>query len=362
MKKTIARILLATTIMGAAVLLQGCSVISEMACAIGGGGPGCGNPDLNKFGPKEGWFFMSETHINLSKGDIGVDTCWKGGYCAQDIVQHGVKNRQDIVQLGVKNRNQFYHFTRMGPQPERFPYKKGRYDPTALTYDGKPVILDNSIQYQDAAIQAYKGLAASFQFASGPEVDYLYFHYSDRVEVVPAMSMSGSAKYELYYKKNSFVDVTLFNLGKQSIARLEINGIAVNIGSDAKPSDMEARNCQSPSSHGGDLMTSLDQAWTIRWQYLSADPVWHQAIVPIPFVKTSDIKNGQFGDAKVFLYFMPGDKVGAERLQGIWNGEKYKVRLSGLPNGMSFTPPCGTGKDFFSDNVIDNAWKQEARP
>jgi hypothetical protein len=306
--------------------------------------------------PKDESFGISETHINLSKGAIGVDTCWEGGYCAQGVVKHE-----------AKERNRFHKLTRWGPRPERFPYKNGRYDPIAITYDGKPVILNDSIKYQDVAIQAYKKLTTNQQVAVGditysPEVDYLYYHYSDRVEVVPALSMSGSAEYELKNKINPFVHVTLFNLGKQSIARLEINGIAVNIGSDAKPSDMDAQTCFRPSSHGGQLMTPLDQAWTVRWQYLSADPAWHQAIVPIHFVKTSDIKNGQFGEAKVFLYFMPDDKVGAERLQGIWNGDKYKVRLSGLPKGMSFKPPCGTGKDFFIDDMIDNAWKQEVRP
>ncbi len=180
---------------------------------------------------------------------------------------------------------------------------------------------------------------------------YWYYHYPDRVDVVPALSLSGSQDMDLWGSGLPVVDFHLANLGDLPIVRLEINGQAIALSEHAFfPETTEYGAC-STRNYSAHAITRLDQPLKVRWQLAGVNPPWREASVAVRAFGPGPVK-GRIRSTSVELYFQKDGSVVAEPSQLIDQpGKKLALRIHDQVPPLRQTPPCGRAKDRYADWV-----------
>ncbi|WP_374600413.1 hypothetical protein [Niveibacterium sp.] len=193
----------------------------------------------------------------------------------------------------------------------------------------------------------------SFQGSEATVITYWYFHYPDRVDVVPAIDLSGSQTMDLSGHDVSLVEFHIANLGRLPIARLEVDGETLALGSAAIPTEQADGNGCVNRNHAGYAINPLSGAIKVRWQLGQANPAWHEAVVYVPPFRSGERTRGRIRSTSVDLYFESHGKVVAERSQEIdLPLGKMGIRTTGPSRPLASPPPCGYASDRYTEDVV----------
>ncbi|MDD5084391.1 MAG: hypothetical protein PHT88_05700 [Candidatus Moranbacteria bacterium] len=191
----------------------------------------------------------------------------------------------------------------------------------------------------------------SFKGGEASVIRYWYYHYSDHVDVVPAISLSGSQSMDLWGTGVPLVDFHIANLGTLPIARLEIDGQSIDLGSEAFYPENENSICTSRNFQAY-AINHLNAPIKVRWQLAQANPAWHETSVVVPKFSAGHAPIVHIRSTSVDLYFQSDGSVIAERSQfGELSQEQYAIRTTGPAVPLLHKPPCGLAPDRYTENV-----------
>lgn len=293
-----------------------------------------------------------EVHVNLSGRDLWLDP------------ESAANDSNGAAVLPAAHPEKFVELTRYAKnfygEDRMLAYDGGRlaadfrelavyFGPPASTKPSKlPVLV--AAPYPDVGLFVSK---LSFRPLNNVSLmKHLYFHYADRVEVAPALSLSGSAAMDLWGTNLPVVDFHLANLAARPLARLEIDGQAIDLGDGAfRPERAEGGDCRSRNFEAH-AINRLREPLKVRWQFAQANPPWHEALVNVPVFKSAKGPFGRVRSTSVDLYFQDDGSVVAERSQLIDRAsESLAVRSTGPAVALRQPPPCGMAADRFGENV-----------
>ncbi|MFV5215570.1 hypothetical protein ACLIIZ_17745 [Azonexus caeni] len=180
---------------------------------------------------------------------------------------------------------------------------------------------------------------------------YLYFHYADRVEVTPALRLSGSQEMDFWGRKIPLVAFHLANLHALPLARLEIDGQAVALGDHAFTSESPDDACTS-RNYSTFAINELNGPLRVRWQFAEANPRWHEALAQVPKSSKPYRPAGRAHLTDVTLYFQDDGSIVAERSLEIDQAQQRLTLLTTGPGQPLRRPaPCGAAADRYTDEV-----------
>lgn len=180
---------------------------------------------------------------------------------------------------------------------------------------------------------------------------YLYFHYADRVEVTPALRLSGSQEMDFWGRKIPLVAFHLANLHALPLARLEIDGQAVDLGDHAFVSESPDDACTS-RNRSAFAINELKGPLRVRWQFAEANPRWHEALAQVPEFSKAYRPAGRAHLTEITLYFQDDGSIVAERSLEIDQAQQRLTLLTTGPGQPLRRPaPCGTAAERYSDEV-----------
>ncbi len=181
----------------------------------------------------------------------------------------------------------------------------------------------------------------------GPYLDYMYYHYPDRIEVAPVLRLS---RLELRKEATAQVPLVIFyprNLAGPPIIRIEVDGqtLALEHPVTVQSGDTPCR------IYGHPALSGLDGPLKIRWQVAQANPVWREAKLTVPlFVLTP----GEYSSARrnaIHLYFLADGSIAAQREQLLGVGDETPgVRFTEPPPQLNTPVACGTAEDVYREN------------
>jgi hypothetical protein len=295
---------------------------------------------------------VQEVHVNLSGRDLWLDP------------ESAVNDSNGAAVMPAKQPERFIELTRYAKnfygEDRMLAYEGGRlaadfreltvyFGPPASTAPSKlPVVV--AAPYPDVGLFVSK---LSFRPLNNVSLlKHLYFHYADRVEVAPALSLSGSASMDLWGANLPVVDFHLANLAARPLARLEIDGQAVDLGEQAfQRESAEGGDCRSRNFEAH-AINRLQGPLKVRWQFAQANPSWHEAQVNVPSFKSAQGPAGRVRSTSVDIYFQDDGSVVAERSQLIDRAAALlTVRSTGPAVALRQPPPCGMAADRFGDSV-----------
>lgn len=183
---------------------------------------------------------------------------------------------------------------------------------------------------------------------------FLYHYYPDRVEVAPALRLSGTEMMELRGRKTPVSAFYLANLHSQPIARLEIDGQAVDLGERAVPENDSSGGC-GHRLHAVHAINPLRAALSVRWQFAETNPRWHEARVQVPAFRSGDADlPGTYLGTAITFYFDRDGRVVAERSEERsvdQSQHRIVLRTTGPGERLSSAPACGTARDQYQAEV-----------
>lgn len=292
---------------------------------------------------------IREVHVNLSGESIWFDPAGTGGEMRGAIAMRG------------NEAGRFAELTRyFGESDQMTIYAKARlasafsemtvfHEPPA---QGTPKVLP--VVWRADAFPALDSFMKhlSFQGGEASVIVYWYFHYADRVEVAPVIDLAGSQAMDLWGRGTPVVDFHIANLGRRPIARLEIDGAALALGSAAFESEQAEDYRCSRRNYAAYAVNRLQGPLKIRWQWAQANPEWQEALVDVPPFRASQLPRGRVRSTSVELYFQPDGSVVAERSQvrDLAQGE-MSIHTTGPSRPLASPPPCGYAPDRFGDSV-----------
>lgn len=293
---------------------------------------------------------VREMHVNLSGRSIWFDPAGQGG---------GPRGRQAMPgdAPGV-----FTEVTRyFGDDDQMAIYKVARLAPS---FRSMTVFVETPPSGATATLpvvwqaEAFPDVASfmrhlSFQGSEASVTEHWFFHYADRVEVVPALSLAGSQSMDLWGGPVPMVGFHIANLTHQQLARLEVDGATLGLGSEARaPEQAQGHGC-TERNHAAYAINRLQAPLKLRWQWAQANPVWHEAMVEVPaFRERLDMPRGSPHLTSVTLYLQADGTVVAERslLRGSPSGV-MSLQTTGPTRPLAKTPPCGYAPDRYSEAV-----------
>lgn len=183
--------------------------------------------------------------------------------------------------------------------------------------------------------------------------EHWFFHYADRVEVVPALSLAGSQSMDLEGGPVPMVEFHIANLAHQRLARLEVDGATLGLGSEARaPEQTQGHGC-TERNHAAYAINRLQAPLKLRWQWAQANPVWHEAEVEVPALRERlDTPRGSPHLTSVDLYLQADGTVVAER--SLLRGSPYgqmSLQTTGPSRPLAMSPPCGYAPDRYGEAV-----------
>ncbi len=217
-----------------------------------------------------------------------------------------------------------------------------------------PVVQPSS--YPDVS-QLIKAIAAGNSYGYKPTEaglwEFQYFYYPDRIEVVPALSLSGSDSMTLWGTNLAITGVHIENVMPKPIARIEIDGQALRIGQE--PLAKQDENCLG-RSYVHHVFNRFDKPVKVRWQFLEANPAWHEATVTVPAFTASKPVGWTKREEVVFLYLQADGTVAAQRqLEMMKRNERghERVGVQTTPIQPALSQPfiCGTAIDRWDVGV-----------
>ena len=305
---------------------------------------------------------VSEMHINLSGQNIGLD--FKGG----------AGSGQDQIVLATAGERKDFSSVTHYPNDKTvdtadFPYDKtGRWDKKWTTYNSyavgsktmklltesvksKPVVLANSTEF--GALRQALGRGND----DNSFLEYQIYHYADRVEIAPALSLSNDKK--LSNTNIGYTELTLAeNLTSNPLARIEINGQAVRLSRIIEPQDTNKQsNEMCWGAHAGNFLADLPAPLHVRWQFAAPNSKWHESVVQVPAFNSPNPSNAWIGKTIVALYFKQDGTLAAElgQIMELDNDSNEELpshlRTTGLPTGIS-KPVCGSIDNLYNERVL----------
>lgn len=171
---------------------------------------------------------------------------------------------------------------------------------------------------------------------------FLYYYYSDRVEVAPSFSMSSMGMEALAARGAPVLEIFAHNLGKLAIVRLEVDGHALGLNGAIAPAvDGACRITGKPT------LPLANAPLKVRWQYAQPDAMWHEARVTVPAFRSARQPKGKVQRNEVHLYLHADGRVGAQRAQLLeLSGSKRAIRFTAPVPAFDAEPPCGTGDNY----------------
>lgn len=292
---------------------------------------------------------IREVHVNLSGHRIWFDPAGKGGDPHGAVVLPGDPPGA-LVELsryfGDDDTMAIYAKARLAPSFHemtvfREPPPKGhpRMLPAIWRADAFPDV-SSFIQH------------LSFQGGEASVVVYWFFHYPDRVDVIPAIDLAGSQSMDLWGHGVPVVDFHIANLGRWPIARLEIDGATLALGSATfAPEQADGNGCSS-RNYAGYAVNHLQAPLKVRWQWAQANPAWHEALVEVPPFRTGQLPRGRPRSTSVELYFQADGSVVAERSQvRDLPRDGMSIHTTGPARPLASPPPCGYAPDRYGESV-----------
>lgn len=193
----------------------------------------------------------------------------------------------------------------------------------------------------------------TFRGSEASVTAHWFFHYADRVEVVPALSLSGTTATDLEGGPVPMVKFHIANLAYQRLARLEVDGATLGLGSEARAPEQAQGNGCIYRNYAAYAINRLQGPLKVRWQWAQANPTWHEAMVEVPVLRERlDIPRGSPHLTSVDLYLQADGSVVAERslLRGPPFG-KMSLQTTGPGRPLATTPPCGYAPDRYGEAV-----------
>jgi hypothetical protein len=183
------------------------------------------------------------------------------------------------------------------------------------------------------------------------DIEYLYYHYPDHVDVVPALSVSYEQSMRWWGTEVPLVEFHIANLGTRPIARLEIDGQAIALGDEAfTPESAKDSACRS-RNFAAYAVNHLAAPLKVRWQLAQANPSWHEANVVVPEFGSGKAPQGNIHSTSVDLYFQADDSVVAERSQFMDLPQgRSAIRTTGPAVPLLRKPPCGFAPERYGYN------------
>ncbi len=176
---------------------------------------------------------------------------------------------------------------------------------------------------------------------------YHYFHYSDRVEVVPTFGSVSSPENRRTMLKVPLLDVYPHNLTAVSIARLQIDGKEIGLEGVLAPDD--EKDCKIESRPAVNMLAAPLE---VRWQNAQSGAAWREASVSVPPFRQSRPGKDVVRSNAVHLYFQADGSVAAQRVQEIIVGEElFGVRVTEPAPALKTQGVCGTAATAYPETV-----------
>jgi len=296
---------------------------------------------------------IAELHVNLSGQRLWLDT--------SPYASTGSGAGPDLpMQDDLPERFMAFH---RYPNPQSdadrgFPYEDARLKPSVDHYRYATPSGDRAVTDVPLVRRPYPDLAsfnAAWRRAGTPELVHIYYHYSDHVEVAPALArLSGFTTDDL--ERSRFEGLTLFkihNYGSAPILRMEINGLTLDIGDGAIANIPEApRDCTAYGYPVSPALLPLNQPLQVRWQTADAPTRWHSARVQVPAFRQPQLLQGQSTLQHVLLYMLPDDALAAERYAEVFDGDSRRgIKATGLPASAATYAVCGSARATYGEGA-----------
>jgi len=292
---------------------------------------------------------MREVHVNLTGHPIWFDPAGNGGAPRGAIAMRG------------DPRGAFTELTSYFSDDDRMAiYDKARLAPSfkqMAVFSESPAKGEARMLPAVWRADAFPDVASfmkhlSFQGGEASVIVYWFFHYPDRVDVVPAIKLAGSQSMDLWGQGVPLVDFHIANLARLPIARLEVDGAALTLGSAAfAPEDVAGNGCSS-RNYAAYTVNRLRVPLKVRWQWAQANPAWQEALVEVPPFRSGPLPRGRLRSTSVELYFQADGSVVAERSQvrDLPRGE-MSIHTTGPSRPLASPPPCGYAPDRYGESV-----------
>ena len=280
---------------------------------------------------------IEEAHVNLSGRTIWTDR--RGG-----SVSSGASPYLEPGSVEQYMFSRFSRYPNQGPAAsEAFPYEGARLKSGVDRYvyssqDGTP---GASVPLKRLPYPDLGKLPSASSQGEAELVVYHYYHYADRVEVAPGIARFAGMTNDRM-EAAGMPGLAIFglqNLTPQTIARVEINGQAYDMGSYATRSVL--RQPCDPARGGSPVLLDLEQPLRVRWQTLEEPGTWREATVNVPAFSAASKTDPAKGLLRVRLYFLPDETVAAERYREIRVRGELSVRATGLPTAAQAHTGCG---------------------
>lgn len=298
---------------------------------------------------------VTETHINLTGNELVLKTA---GYTTTSSYPILWADRpEEFVQL------------RIWPNPELVangvsPYDGARLRSDVRQYDYAPNVYVEPQTPAAAPVPivraAYPDVSPLIPIISRTEAAALvlqYFHYLDRVELAPAIRRFAASQTERMTRDNmpGLVLFTLYDYAAEPIARLEVNGQALDLGERAvEPTPALPAPCKEIAMPVGAAFADLSQPIAVRWQTTRQPGQWNESTIVVPSFPSPLRPDEAKVPDRVLLYVLPEAAVAAERyVEFRTSNNQLGVRTTGVPETAKRIASCAGAADAYNPATVD---------
>lgn len=274
---------------------------------------------------------IEETHVNLSGRELWLDTT--------PSADPGATQR-----MAGDSPTRFNTFTRY-PNPEsiasgQFPYAGARLKQDITQYH-----YWNPFDNVTVSLPMHRLSSPALDKRGTSRLRYMYFHYPDHAEVVPAVMKHAATTAESLSReeRTGLVMFNTQNYTATTIVRLEVNGQTMDLGGYAHMPILPGPGaCPGPPTPAGGAYVDIDQPFLVRWQTLEMPSHWQTASVRVPPFRQPHAMAGRSSLLSAQLYFLPDGVVDAERYVEVRaRGSLRGIRATGLPAHAANWAICG---------------------
>ncbi len=183
---------------------------------------------------------------------------------------------------------------------------------------------------------------------------YIYYHYTDRVEAVPAIARSHDLTLQREVSlPQGLVLVSVANHGTLPIVRLEVDGQALDRGLWQNAALKGSAGCPNLREPQAPALLEDAATLTLRWQLSDAPGVWHEARIPNPRIQPTKDQKRRARAVQLMLYFSDNHPPAAQRFQEVPMGdEKMGILASPDPTNAAAISPCTSVLNGYSRSDV----------